>query len=191
MSASPTNDRIVRMGSHGVDGSASHGSSPRQVLRYTAAATALADDDLSTDDDAAGASPPGTGRALKFEDGGGGATLKRTISNGASCRVSEHTARAALDSRAATVVMVSATLFALFGDDLRLSVTTVDADNVFYGLSLFAFLLFTAEITVNCIVRPNFFGSFYFWLDVSAPLRCHGCPSTHTPSRGVRRCWRP
>jgi hypothetical protein len=62
------------------------------------------------------------------------------------------------------------TIFALFGDDLRLWFTTSEADYFFYaGLSL-SFILFTVEIFINSCVIDDFKYSFFFWLDIIATL---------------------
>ena len=62
------------------------------------------------------------------------------------------------------------TVFALFGDDLRLWFTTSDADPYFYaGLSL-SFVLFSVEIFINSCVVDDFKYSFFWWLDIVATL---------------------
>jgi TM2 domain-containing membrane protein YozV len=62
------------------------------------------------------------------------------------------------------------TIFALFGDDLRIWFTTKDSDPYFYaGLSL-SFLLFTIEVLINSCVVDDFKYSFFFWLDIIATL---------------------
>jgi hypothetical protein len=66
--------------------------------------------------------------------------------------------------------MALTTVFALFGDDLRLWLTTKPADPYFFaGLSL-SFVLFTLEIFVNSCVVNDFKFSFFWWLDIIATL---------------------
>lgn len=66
--------------------------------------------------------------------------------------------------------MALTTVFALFGDDLRLWLTTKPADPYFFaGLSL-SFVLFTLEIFINSCVVNDFKFSFFWWLDIIATL---------------------
>ena len=69
-----------------------------------------------------------------------------------------------------TIIMTIVTIFALFGDDMRLWMTTKQEDfYFFYGLS-FSFVLFSAELLVNSCVGEDFKYSFFFWLDFIATL---------------------
>lgn len=69
-----------------------------------------------------------------------------------------------------TIIMSMTTLYALFGDDLRLWLTDKSADPYFYaGLSL-SFLFFTLEIFINSCVVNDFKFSFFWWLDIIATL---------------------
>jgi hypothetical protein len=58
------------------------------------------------------------------------------------------------------------TIFALFGDDLRLAFFNKDVDFTFYNITLICLIGFTIEITLNCVCQDNYFNSFYFYLDV-------------------------
>jgi len=58
-----------------------------------------------------------------------------------------------VDGKAATVIMSSVTLFALFGDDLRVWLTTKEADPYFYSGLIVSFVLFTSEIFINSLVQ--------------------------------------
>lgn len=79
-------------------------------------------------------------------------------------------AREFIEGKYITVLMALTTIFALFGDDLRLWFTTKDADPYFYaGLSI-SFVLFTVEILINSCVVDDFKYSFFFWLDIIATL---------------------
>jgi hypothetical protein len=62
------------------------------------------------------------------------------------------------------------TIYALFGDDLRLWFTNQGADYYFYGGLCLSFLLFTCEILINSCVVDDFKYSFFFWLDIIATL---------------------
>ena len=64
--------------------------------------------------------------------------------------------------------MTIVTLFALFGDDMRLTLFDKDTDIYFMlGLTL-SFVLFSVELLVNSCVGEDFKYSFYFWLDFIA-----------------------
>ena len=62
------------------------------------------------------------------------------------------------------------TIFALFGDDLRIWLTTKDADPYFYGGLSVSFVLFAFEIFINSCVLNDFKFSFFWWLDIIATL---------------------
>lgn len=60
------------------------------------------------------------------------------------------------------------TLYALFGDDLRLTFFKKSSDNVFYSISTFALGFFLLELLLMSISIPRYFNSFYFYLDFVA-----------------------
>lgn len=62
------------------------------------------------------------------------------------------------------------TIFALFGDDIRLWFTSKEADPYFDSGLIASFLLFTIEIFINSCVVDDFKYSFFFWLDIIATL---------------------
>jgi len=66
--------------------------------------------------------------------------------------------------------MTIITIFALFGDDMRLWLTAKDADIVFFVGFVISFILFAVELFVNSCVLPEFKYSFFFWLDFIAAL---------------------
>lgn len=69
-----------------------------------------------------------------------------------------------------TVTMTLVTIYALFGDDVRLALFEPSADNVFYGISSLAMLLFIVELVLNSYAKHGYLGRFYFWLDLMAVL---------------------
>ena len=69
-----------------------------------------------------------------------------------------------------TIIMSLITLYALIGDDLRLWVTTKEADIYFNVGFVIALVLFTLEILLNSMVVEDFKYSFFFWLDIIATL---------------------
>lgn len=75
-----------------------------------------------------------------------------------------------IEGKYITVLMSLTTVFALFGDDLRLWFTDKSADPYFYGGLSASFVLFTFEILINSCVVDDFKYSFFFWLDIIATL---------------------
>lgn len=70
-----------------------------------------------------------------------------------------------VESKPVTIVMTIATIYALFGDDARASSAPVSADYTFYDMSFVVMCLYTIELFLNCISKPNYIWGFYFWLD--------------------------
>ena len=64
--------------------------------------------------------------------------------------------------------MTLATLYALFGSDLRHWFTNKDSDIYFYSLLVISFGLFGSELLVQSCVKDDFKYSFLFWLDFIA-----------------------
>jgi len=62
--------------------------------------------------------------------------------------------------------MTLVTLYALLGDDLRIICWDRRADHVFLGITIASMLFFTIEIVLASIGKPDYFNSFFFWLDV-------------------------
>lgn len=76
-----------------------------------------------------------------------------------------------LDHKVFTYIMTSLTIYALFGDDVRLLIFTKPADSVFNILTLIAMFAFICEIAISSIAkREEYLFSFYFWLDLIATL---------------------
>src|SRR5258706_14071264 len=66
--------------------------------------------------------------------------------------------------------MTIITVYALFGDDVRMLFFTSAADNVFYGLTTLAFVSFSLELVLSCYAKEDYFLGFYFWLDLVSTL---------------------
>ncbi|CEG45320.1 voltage-gated ion channel superfamily [Plasmopara halstedii] len=73
-----------------------------------------------------------------------------------------------LESKWFTVMMLIVTLYALFGDDIRLSLFSLPADNGFYTLASICLVLFSFEFIASCYAKPGYIMSFYFLLDLIA-----------------------
>jgi len=69
-----------------------------------------------------------------------------------------------------TALMAAVTIFALFGDDIRLWFTTKRADVFIDAALIFSLVAFTIEILVNSCVVDDFKYSFFFWLDIIATV---------------------
>ncbi|KAF1790509.1 Nucleotide cyclase [Phytophthora cactorum] len=73
-----------------------------------------------------------------------------------------------LDSKWFTVTMLVVTVYALFGDDIRLSLFSLSADNGFFTLATICLVLFSFEFIASCYAKPGYILSFYFLLDLIA-----------------------
>jgi len=69
-----------------------------------------------------------------------------------------------------TAIMTFTTLFALFGDDLRIWFASKDDDVYFFIALAISLVLFTLELLLQSCVLEDFAYSFYFWLDFVATL---------------------
>ena len=58
------------------------------------------------------------------------------------------------------------TLYALFGDDIRIATTRRQADWFFDLMTILCIALFTLEIIVCSIGKQDYYGSFFFYLDI-------------------------
>jgi hypothetical protein len=66
--------------------------------------------------------------------------------------------------------MTILTVFALFGDDIRVLAFSQREDDVFYGLSAVCLLFFLLELVLSSFAKPGYVWSFYFWLDLVATI---------------------
>lgn len=64
------------------------------------------------------------------------------------------------------------TVYALFGDDIRLAWAPVSSDITFYALSVIALILFTMELVINWVgpEKAEYRWQFYFFIDLIATL---------------------
>jgi class 3 adenylate cyclase len=69
-----------------------------------------------------------------------------------------------------TWTMTAWTVWALFGDDLRILMTSKPADSFFYVMAILALALFFFELSLNFYARKNWRFGFYFWLDFLATI---------------------
>ena len=78
--------------------------------------------------------------------------------------------RKLIEGPTVTVIMTLTTLFALFGDDMRIYFTTKEADPYFNIALVISFFLFGLELLIQSCVVDDFKYSFFFWLDFIATL---------------------
>jgi hypothetical protein len=75
-----------------------------------------------------------------------------------------------LDHYITALFMTLITVYSLFFDDIRALAFPPSADNVFYGITTACMAFFLLEIILACIVKDDYFLSFFFWLDVISTL---------------------
>jgi len=104
----------------------------------------------------------------------GGSKLRRGAKNAKKSDDDEgpvrQRVRELVEGNYVTILMSLTTIYALFGDDLRLWLTGKDADPYFYAALSISFLLFSLEIFINSCVVNDFKFSFFWWLDIIATL---------------------
>ena len=66
--------------------------------------------------------------------------------------------------------MTTATIYALFGDDIRYAAFYKSADDVFFSLATICLFLFLLELLVSFWVKKDYRWSFYFCLDAIATV---------------------
>lgn len=68
------------------------------------------------------------------------------------------------------IIMFLVTVYALVGDDVKLLGFTRAADDAFMWLNVMAIILFIIELICSSIGIDDYFGSFFFWLDLISTL---------------------
>lgn len=66
--------------------------------------------------------------------------------------------------------MTVITIYALFGDDIRILSTDKNGDPYFWVINIAAMVFFTIELIVASIAKNDYFNSFFFWLDFISTL---------------------
>lgn len=77
---------------------------------------------------------------------------------------------ALLDSMVFNIIVSLFTIYALFGDDLRVIATSKGSDPVFNVFLIITLLIFGFEIVLSVLVKKGYFNSFFFWLDVVSTI---------------------
>lgn len=94
----------------------------------------------------------------------------KTVANTASKGSLHDNLQAIVASKGFSVLMMTMTIYALFGDDLRLLASEKPDDAIFFGISTVALVCFTVEVALNVFVKPGYPLGFYFWLDFLSTL---------------------
>lgn len=71
-----------------------------------------------------------------------------------------------MDSTPFQLVINLLTIYALFGDDIRVMGFTNSADSAFDVLTIISLIAFSFEIILAFIAREPYRWSFFFWLDL-------------------------
>lgn len=66
--------------------------------------------------------------------------------------------------------MTIVTLYALFGDDVRLLAFSKTADDYFNATTTVCLVFFALELILSSLSKPGYLNSFYFWLDLIATI---------------------
>jgi hypothetical protein len=66
--------------------------------------------------------------------------------------------------------MTIITLYALFGDDIRVLTTDKHGDPTYWTLNIIALISFSLEIIVASLCKENYFNGFFFWLDTISTI---------------------
>ena len=75
-----------------------------------------------------------------------------------------------LDGKVCQISFLFITIFALFGDDLRVRFFYRDDDETFAFLFFLCFVAFAVELTIASIVNEDYKGGFFFFLDLTATI---------------------
>lgn len=74
--------------------------------------------------------------------------------------------RRIVDNACVSAFMMTITIYALCADDARLLTTDQPADNIFGVIALVCIVLFSVEIMLSCLGKPDYFLGFFFVLDI-------------------------
>lgn len=66
--------------------------------------------------------------------------------------------------------MAFLTIYALFGDDIRLLAFTKSADDAFYTFTCVCIAFFVFELVIASIAKDDYIFGFFFWLDLIATI---------------------
>lgn len=61
-----------------------------------------------------------------------------------------------VDSVYFSIIMALVTIYALFGDDIRILTVNKDGDDAFFAITIFCIFCFTLEIVFTCICKRDY-----------------------------------
>lgn len=71
-----------------------------------------------------------------------------------------------LENKYVSIFVTLVTVYALFGDDIRVMATNKNADPYFDAFTIIAIIIFGTEIILSVIAKKDYFLSFFFYLDI-------------------------
>jgi hypothetical protein len=78
--------------------------------------------------------------------------------------------RKILDHYITVVFMTFLAIYALFFDDIRILAFDKKYDDIFYGITAFAVIMFSIEIIISSYAKPDYPLHFFFYLDIISTL---------------------
>ena len=81
----------------------------------------------------------------------------------------ESTLRRCLEHNVSQTLLLSATIYALFANDINVAIGSKEADGIVDAFSLFVLIVFVVEMIVSIICVPKYF-HFFLWLDLAASV---------------------
>mmetsp|Transcript_4206 Transcript_4206/g.8486 ORF Transcript_4206/g.8486 Transcript_4206/m.8486 type:complete len:833 (+) Transcript_4206:135-2633(+) len=100
------------------------------------------------------------------EGGGEGGEAPKNVHKSVKAELKEAFLDKVLKSKEFNILMVILTVYALFGDDIRLAFYEVDDDQIFYTISTIAMFMFIIEMMLQFYFREEYRWGFYFLLDI-------------------------
>ena len=61
-----------------------------------------------------------------------------------------------INNKVFAVILIFLTIYALFGDDIRLAASEKPDDAIFFTISIIALAFFTIELLVNMVAKPGY-----------------------------------
>ena len=78
--------------------------------------------------------------------------------------------RKLLDHYIVVIFMTLIVIYALFLDDVRILAIDQKFDDIFNGITLVGMIAFAIEILLTCYAKPEYIGSFFFYLDIVSTI---------------------
>jgi hypothetical protein len=78
--------------------------------------------------------------------------------------------RTLVDHNVSQAILMILTIYALFGDNIRLMATDKPEDVIFMVLTIVCMFVFSIEIVLSCVGKDDYWLGFFFWLDSISTL---------------------